>query len=105
MSSSTLPNYEEAIKPILKLQKDGLSNETTAKVYTAMAEKTTGSKDDIIAEVKKLAQRAVATDKSFEDIRRQLVKVDQNEYKDKTGQPIAKLAPTWTKYQKVGFSM
>jgi len=88
------------MKQLKKLEHDGMTPEVKAKVYTVMANKAVASQQDIRAEVKKLADSAVATDKTFENIRRQLALVDQTEYKDKFGQPIAKLQPTWVKYQK-----
>ncbi|KAF9226017.1 hypothetical protein BS17DRAFT_776475 [Gyrodon lividus] len=93
-------DLEYALKQVEDLQKKGLSPEVKIKVDTAMAERATSSKDDIIAEIKELVQRAINTDKTFENIRVQLGVVDQNDYKDKYGAAIPKLQPTWVKYQK-----
>jgi len=93
-------DYDQAMLKLQDLAASGMSPETQTKVYKAMAAKVSSSQDDITGEVKKLADQAVATDRTFENIRRQLTVVDQNNYKDKLGQPIAKLQPTWTKYQR-----
>ncbi|KIK75991.1 hypothetical protein PAXRUDRAFT_171106 [Paxillus rubicundulus Ve08.2h10] len=98
MSDSSALEY--ALAQVEELEKTGLSPEVKVKVSTAMAQKATASKDEIIEEIKRLALRAISTDKSFENIRMQLAVIDLNDYKDKYGTPIPKLQPTWVKYQK-----
>jgi len=99
------PNYDELMKQLKTLEHDGMTPDVKAKVYAAMAEETLSSKDDIVNEVKQLAVRAVATDHAFENIRVQLIAIDQHDFKDKFDKPIAKLQPTWAKYQKAsGFT-
>ena len=67
----------------------------------AEAAETKVEKDEIVKEVNKLAESAVATDAIFESIRVRLLVVDGNNYQDENGQPIPKLTPTWVKYQQV----
>jgi hypothetical protein len=53
-----------------------------------------------IEEIQLLAAHAINMDQAFERIKHDLEFVDKNDYKDKFGNPIAKLAPTWAGYQK-----
>lgn len=98
---SSPPTYDEAMKQLQDLQNRGMSAEEQATVYNAMSAKVQSSSDDVKEGVKKLADQAIKTDRTFESIRTQLALIDQNDYKDKGGQPVAKLQPTWVKYQRV----
>ena len=95
------PSYDEAMKQLQDLQSRGLTADEQATVYNAMSAKVQSSSDDVTQGVKKLADQAIKTDRTFESIRTQLALIDQNDYKDKGGQPVAKLQPTWVKYQRV----
>ena len=57
----------------------------------------------VMDEVKALGDNAVKVDEAFERVRVGLGKVDQNDYKDKNGNPVPKFQPTWVGYQKVAF--
>ncbi|PPQ72184.1 hypothetical protein CVT24_002396 [Panaeolus cyanescens] len=92
-------DYDAAMKQIKDLQARGTTPEERSRAYQAMSAKINASSDDIMAQVKKLAEQTITTDKTFQSIRQQLIIVDNNDYKDKNGLPIAKLAPTWKKYQ------
>ncbi|KIJ46143.1 hypothetical protein M422DRAFT_778507 [Sphaerobolus stellatus SS14] len=98
MPSEQPPPYDEIMEQLKELQ-ENMTPEMKDEAYKAMAEKAASSKDEIIKEVQMLAERAIATDRIFESIRRKLAIVDENNYEDKYGQPIPKLEPTWIKYQ------
>ncbi|KIJ46163.1 hypothetical protein M422DRAFT_250199 [Sphaerobolus stellatus SS14] len=98
MPSEQPPPYDEIMEQLKELQ-ENMTPEMKDEAYKAMAEKAASSKDEIIKEVQMLAERAIATDRVFESIRRKLAIVDENNYEDKYGQPIPKLEPTWIKYQ------
>ncbi|KAJ3554693.1 hypothetical protein NP233_g12365 [Leucocoprinus birnbaumii] len=92
--------YKQAMKQLQRpFNYRGMTTEETTRVYNAMSVKIRLSEEEFMAGVKKLADQAIGTDRTFEVIRRELAIVDRNDYKDKNGKPIAKLQPTWVKYQ------
>ena len=103
MSSSSPPTYEEAIKELNALKAKGISTNDLAKAHSAMAKAASSSSTqrEVLAQIKELAARAIAMDRSFERIRVDLGKVDAAEYLDKNGDPIEKLQPTWAGFQHV----
>ncbi|PPQ73413.1 hypothetical protein CVT24_008507 [Panaeolus cyanescens] len=92
-------DYDLAMQQIKDLQSRSTTAEERANAYDAMTAQVNSSSSDIMEQVKILADQTIKTDRVFESIRQQLRIVDDNEYKDKNGHPIAKLEPTWKKYQ------
>ncbi|KAF9226019.1 hypothetical protein BS17DRAFT_867367 [Gyrodon lividus] len=56
--------------------------------------------DKLMEEVKALGDSVLKVDEAFERVRVNLGVVDNNDYKDKDGNPIPKFQPTWVDYQK-----
>lgn len=98
------PSYEEALKLIDSLKKTPPSAEKLAHAHQAMAREAADPKTHkiLMKEIRNLAGAAIQISNSFEKVRLDLLRVDKNEYKNKDGTPVAKLAPGWTILQDVG---
>lgn len=84
----------------------GIPLAAQAKAQAAMAAEASKPEtvDKLMSEVRLLGDSVARVDDEFERVRVGLGKVDQNSYKDKNGNPIAKFQPSWVEYQKVRFT-
>ena len=95
--STVPPSYDAAMAQLKQLQDKGVSDAVKEKAQAAIADELAKPETakNLLEEVKKLGDSAIKIDQAFERVKNDLGKVDQNNYKDKNGKPIAKLQPTW----------
>ncbi|PPR02764.1 hypothetical protein CVT24_002252 [Panaeolus cyanescens] len=94
----TLPSDIKSSLPNLV----NLPKSVQEKAQAAMADEVTkpSTQQSLMDEVKALGDSVIVVDEAFERVKIGLGKVDQNDYKDKNGNPVPKYQPTWIGYQK-----
>ena len=100
------PTYEQAQAQLNELLDKGVSDAIKEKAQAAIAEELAKPEmaENLLDEVKKLADSAIKIDQAFSRVKVDLGTVDQNNFKDKDGKPLPKLQPTWIGFQQVGSS-
>lgn len=97
------PTYEEAQAQLNAFLAKGVQPSVAEKARIAMANELSKPEttQSLIDEVKALGNSAIEIDQAFERVRVDLGKVDQNNYKDKNGNPVPKMQPKWVRFQQV----
>jgi hypothetical protein len=108
MATTTVPpTYEQAMAQLKEYTDKGVTQVVKDKAQAAIAEELAKPETakTLLDEVRKLADSAIKIDQAFNRVKNDLGTVDQNNYKDKDGNPIAKLQPTWIGFQLVGLTI
>ncbi|KAG8776465.1 hypothetical protein FRC12_000899 [Ceratobasidium sp. 428] len=99
MSTTTPPpSYDAAMATVAKI-KAALANDpdkaqkAEAAMATAFADPKTNQQ--LLTEVRALSDAAIKIDQKFVSVSGELKLVDDNNYKDKNGNPVPKLKPQW----------
>ena len=97
------PTYKQAQAQLNQFLANGVPDTVKEKAQAAMADELSKleTAQSLLDEVRALGDSAIKIDQAFERVKIDLGAVDQNNYKDKSGNPIPKLQPTWIGYQQV----
>lgn len=97
------PTYEQAQAQLKAFTDAGVPDSVKATAHAAIAAELAKPEtaQKLLEEVQALGDSAIKIDQAFERVKIDLGTVDNNNYKDKDGKPLAKLQPTWIGFQQV----